>query len=46
MLPDIISSVVSILALVLLLRVWHPAQSFRFAQRAAADDETGRAAAG
>ena len=31
MLPDIISSVVSILALVLLLRVWHPAQSFRFA---------------
>jgi lactate permease len=31
MLPDIISSLVSILALVLLLRVWHPAQSFRFA---------------
>src|SRR5262249_13963323 len=31
MLPDIISSVVSILALVLLLRVWHPATSFRFA---------------
>jgi lactate permease len=31
MLPDIISSVVSILALVMLLRVWHPAESFRFA---------------
>ena len=30
MLPDIISSVVSIVALVLLLRVWHPAKSFRF----------------
>jgi lactate permease len=31
MLPDIISSVVSILALVLLLRVWQPADTFRFA---------------
>jgi lactate permease len=30
MLPDIISAVVSIVALVLLLRVWQPAQSFRF----------------
>ncbi len=31
MLPDIISSVVSIVALVLLLRVWQPADTFRFA---------------
>ncbi len=30
MLPDILSSVASILALVLLLRRWHPATSFRF----------------
>ncbi len=30
MLPDVISSVVSILALVLLLRVWQPADTFRF----------------
>jgi lactate permease len=30
MLPDIISSVVSILALILLLRVWQPVDTFRF----------------
>jgi lactate permease len=30
MLPDIVSSVASILALVVLLRYWHPATSFRF----------------
>ena len=31
MLPDVISSVVSILALLLLLRVWQPPDTFRFA---------------
>ena len=31
MLPDILSSTASIVALVLLLRRWHPARSFRFA---------------
>jgi lactate permease len=31
MLPDVISSIVSILALVLLLRVWQPPDTFRFA---------------
>ena len=31
LLPDIVSSVVSIVALIALLRVWHPARSFRFA---------------
>jgi lactate permease len=35
MLPDIVSSVASIVTLVILLRVWHPAQSFRFAHEPA-----------
>lgn len=42
MLPDVISSVVSILALILLLRVWQPPDTFRFAHEGPA---TGRAAA-
>ena len=45
MLPDIISSVVSILALVLLLRVWQPADTFRFAHEGPAVGASDRAAA-
>jgi lactate permease len=40
MLPDIISSVVSILALLLLLRVWQPPDTFRFAHEGPPPERT------